>query len=58
MYTIEITVAVPQKDGNLSTLRSTYKGGSTIPQGHMHNYVHNSFIHNTQKLQATLMSPN
>ena len=32
------------------------KGHSTLPQGHLLNYFHNSFIHNNQKLETTQMS--
>ena len=63
--TLEINMTVSQKIGNYSTSRSSYislghisKGCSTIPQGHLHNYVYSSFIYNSQKLETTYMSLN
>ena len=58
--TLEINLAVSQKVGNSSTLRPNYtipghipKRCPTIPQGHMLQYVHSSFIHNSPKLETT-----
>ena len=58
--TLEINLAVSQKTGNSSTSRPSYttpghipKRCPTIPQGHLLNYVHSSFIHNSQKLETT-----
>jgi len=51
---------VPHKIGNSSTPNPSYntpghipKGCPTIPQGHVPNYVHGSFIRNGQKLETT-----
>jgi hypothetical protein len=52
-----INLAISQKIGNRSTSRpsNTTLGhmskGVAIPQGHLLNYVHRSFIHNGQKLE-------
>jgi hypothetical protein len=55
--TLETSFAVSQKTGNSSTLRPSYtapeyipKRCPTIPQRHLLNYVHNSFICHNQKL--------
>ena len=47
--TLELNMVVSQKIGNQSTSRPSIatfghitKGGLTIPQGHMLNYVHSS----------------
>jgi hypothetical protein len=57
--TLEINMAISQKIGNRSTSRPNYtttehktKGRSTIPQVHLLNYLHSSFIHNSQKLKT------
>jgi hypothetical protein len=54
---MDINLAVSQKIGNSSTSRHSYitpgyipKRCSTIIQGHMLQYVHSSFICNSQKL--------
>jgi hypothetical protein len=51
---------VAQKTGNNSTSRPSYttpghihKRCLTISQGHLLNYVHSSFTHNSQKLETT-----
>ena len=56
---IEINVLALQQAGNRSTSRPNYtttehktKGRSTIPQVHLLNYLHSSFIHNSQKLKT------
>ena len=58
--TLEIYMAISQKIGNRSTSRPSYttpvhipKTCSTMPQGHLVNYAHSSFIHNSQKLETT-----
>ena len=58
--TLEINLVVSQKIGNSSTSRPSYttpghipKRCSTIPQGRLLNYVHSSFICNSQKLETT-----
>ena len=63
--TLQINLAVSQKIGNSSTSRPSYttsgqipKGCSTILQGHLLNYVHSSFISNSQKLETTQISLN
>lgn len=50
--TMKINMVVPQKIGNQSTSRPSYiilghipKGFSTLPQGHLLNYVYCGFIH-------------
>jgi hypothetical protein len=55
-----ISMAIPQKIGNASTLRPSYttlghipKGWYTLPQGHLLNYVHATFSCNRQKLETT-----
>ena len=52
-----------QKTRNISTSRPSYntpghihQNCSTIPQRHLLNYFHSSFIHNSQKLETTYMS--
>jgi hypothetical protein len=52
--TLEINLAVLQKTGKSSTSRSNYstlgyihKRCPIIPKGHLLNYVHGSFIHNS-----------
>jgi hypothetical protein len=54
--TLEINLAVSLRIGNSSTSRLSYttpwyipKGCSTIPQGHLLNYVHSGIICNSQK---------
>ena len=63
--TLEINLAVSQKTGNSSISRPSetttghvLKGCSTKPQGYLLNYVHSSFIHNSQKLETAHMSLN
>jgi hypothetical protein len=58
--TLDISLADFQKIRISSTLRPSNttsrhipKGCTTIPQGHLLNCVHSSFIHNSQKLEAT-----
>jgi hypothetical protein len=58
-------LAVSQKIGNSSTSRLSYiipkhirKRCSTIPQRHVFNFVHRSFISNIQKLETTQMALN
>jgi hypothetical protein len=51
--TLEIKMMVSQKIRNTSRLSYTTpipKRCSIIPQGHLLNYVHSSFIHHIQKL--------
>jgi hypothetical protein len=57
---MEIGVAVPQEAGNRSTSRFSYtslghitKRRPILPQRHLLNHVHCSFIHNRQKLETT-----
>jgi hypothetical protein len=54
---LEINLVVSQKVGSRSTSRPSYttpghipKIGFMIPQGHLLNYAHSSFISNNQKL--------
>jgi hypothetical protein len=61
--TLELNLVVFQKIDSSSTLRPRYttpeyipKRFTTIPQGHLFNYVDSSFIHNSQKLGPTQMS--
>ena len=63
--TLENNLMVPQKIGSSSTPRPSYttprhipKRCSSIPQGHLLNYVYSSFICNSQKIETTLMSLN
>ena len=62
--TMEINVGFLKNVGNQSASRTrcTTLGhipkGDFIPQGHLFNYVHCSFIHNSQKLETTQMSLN
>ena len=56
---LEINIVVSQKIGSPSTSRPNYiipehirKGHPTLSR-HLLNYVHNSFIHNSQKLKTT-----
>ena len=56
-------MGVSQEIGNPSTSRPSYtspehifKGHSILPQGHLLNYVHSSFIHNSQKLETTALN--
>jgi hypothetical protein len=58
--TVEINLLDSQKIGNSSTLRPIYithehitKTCSSIPQGHVLNYFHSSFIHKSQKMETT-----
>jgi hypothetical protein len=55
--TLEIKLSVSRKTGNSSTSRPTPgnipKRCPTIPQGHLLNYVHSSFILDSQKLETT-----
>jgi hypothetical protein len=58
--TLKINLNISQKIGNISTSRHSYTTPghiptrcSTIPQGYSLNYVHSSFICNSQKLEAT-----
>ena len=56
VYTLEINMVVSQKIENSSTSSYTWlytQKSSTIPQGHLLNYVHSSFICNSQKLETT-----
>jgi hypothetical protein len=60
---MEINVVVSQNNGDNSTssLREITLGHipkrcSTIPQGHLLNYICSSFIHNSQKLETTQIS--
>ena len=53
---------VPQKIGNQFTSGPGYitlehipKRCSALPQGHLLNYVHSNFVHNSQKLETTWM---
>ena len=55
--TLEISLVVPQKIGHSTTRGPSYttpghipEGYSTVPQGHSLNYVHSSFIRDSQKL--------
>ena len=57
---LEINMEVSQKTGNQSTLRPSYttpwhipKVLSILSQRHLLNYVHSSFIHNSEKLKIT-----
>jgi hypothetical protein len=61
--TLEINLVVSQEIGNSCPSRSSYaipehipKRCSTILQGHLLNSVHNSFNHNSQKLETTYIS--
>ena len=63
IITMEINVVVSQNNGDSSTssLREITLGHipkrcSTIPQGHLLNYICSSFIHNSQKLETTQIS--
>jgi len=63
--TLKINVVVSQKIWNSSTSRRNYttirhtpKRCFTIPWRHLLNYVHNSFIQNSQKLEMIYMSLN
>jgi hypothetical protein len=54
---LQINMALSQKIGYQSTSRPSYttpghipEGYSTVPQGHSLNYVHSSFIRDSQKL--------
>ncbi|KAL6038894.1 hypothetical protein STEG23_007722 [Scotinomys teguina] len=58
--TLEISMANSQKIGNHSSSRPSHttpghipKEYPVIPQGHMLNYVHSSFICNSQNLETT-----
>ena len=60
--TMEINMVVPQKMGNQFISRPRYttlghipKGLYILPQGHLFNHVHSSFIHNRQKLKTIYM---
>ena len=61
MYkTLGINTAISQKIQSQPTLRSSNttlghipKGCSIIPQGYLLNYVHSSFIHDSQNLETT-----
>lgn len=66
-YTVilEISVFLSQEIGNYPASRPNYttpehirKGLSNLPQGHLLNYMHDSFIHNIQKLKMASMSLN
>ena len=57
---LEINMVVSLKIGNQSTSRpsnTTFgympKGYILTSQGHLHNYVHSSIIHNSQNLETT-----
>ena len=59
---LEINLVVSQKIGNCSPSGLSYaipvhmlKRCSTIPQGHLLNYVYSSFIFNSQKLDIPQM---
>ena len=63
--TLEIDLVVSQKTGNSSTSRSNYTTPGhitirylTIPLRHRLNYVHRSFLQNSQKLETTQISLN
>jgi hypothetical protein len=63
--TQEINLSVPQKIGNSSSRKPSYtapgqitKINSTIPQGHMLQYVHGNFIKNSHEFKATQMYTN
>ena len=63
--TLEINLAVSQMIGNSSISTPSYtipehilKRCATIPQGHLLNCVHNSFIFNSQKLETPWMPLN
>jgi hypothetical protein len=56
--TLDINLEVPQKIGNISTLRPRYttlgnihKRCPTMPQGPVFHYVHSDFICDRQKLE-------
>jgi hypothetical protein len=58
--TLEINFVVSQKTGNSSTSRSSYtttgyipKRCSIVPPRQVSNYVHSSFISNSQKVETT-----
>jgi hypothetical protein len=60
---MEINVVVSQNNGDSSTssLREITLGHipkrcSTIPQGHLLNYIYSSSIHNSQKQETTQIS--
>ena len=61
LATLEINMEVCQKIENRSFSRPSYatpdhmpKGLCILPQAHLLNYVHSSFIHNNQNLKTTL----
>lgn len=61
--TLEINVVVSQKTGNTSRPNYTTSGNipkrcSAIPQGHLLNHAHSSFICDSQRLETTQMSIN
>lgn len=63
--TLEINLGESQKTGNSSTSRPSYTTPGSIhkrcffiPQGHLLQYVHSSFIHSSQKLETTYPSLN
>jgi hypothetical protein len=62
--TLEVNKPVTQKNGNCPTSRPSYttpgqilKGQSILLQGHLLNYVPNSFIYNGQKSVNNLDVP-
>ena len=57
---LEISIAVTQKIGNQTTLRSNNitlgyipKGCTLIPQGYLLNCIHSTTIHDSQNLKTT-----
>jgi hypothetical protein len=63
--TLKNNSVVSQKSGNNPTSWPNYtipghipKRCSMIPQGHLLNYFHSSFIHNSQQLETIQMSLN
>lgn len=48
----------PASRPNYTTPEHIRKGLSNLPQGHLLNYMHDSFIHNIQKLKMASMSLN
>jgi hypothetical protein len=62
---LEISMAIPPKNGNPFTSRPSYTTPEHMPKecpilsyGHLLNYTHGSFIYNSQKLETIFMSLN
>ena len=61
--TVEISMAVPQEDGNQSTSRSSYtthrhiaKACFILPQRYLFSHVHCCFVHNSEKMETASLN--